>query len=81
MLQASNDASNVLTLNIKASDEHENHSQDQMTVTSYFENMVPKSSDHTTYAALRRKEMDGLIERWVFSSAHVDEARGHRICG
>lgn len=79
MLKVSNDAGNVLTLNIKSSDEHKNHRENQITVTSYLAKKVPQSSDHKKYAALRRKEIDGLIKRGVFSPANVDETHGHRI--
>lgn len=43
--------------------------------------MIPQLKDHNKYAASRKKEIDGLINRGVFMPAHISDTSGHRIYG
>lgn len=42
---------------------------------------IPQSTNHSKYAHSQTKELNGLLERSVFTPVHIDVAKGHRIFG
>lgn len=67
------------TLTIESNDETYTGTERLDELMAFAAKMVPKSKANQRYAASRKKEIDGLLNRGVFIAATLAEARGHRI--
>ena len=74
-------APQALTVTVQSQGENELLKEELEELVAYSAKMIPQSKDHKKYAASRKKEIDGLIDRGVFVPATVSDARGHRIYG
>ena len=75
-----NSAAQALTMQVQLSGDDEERAEMEV-VASFLAKMVPQSDENIKYAASRKKEIDGLLERGVFSPASLSDARGYRTFG
>lgn len=67
------------TMTIESNRETRATKEDLKELVAFAAKMVPQSKDNEKYAASRKKEIDGLLNRGVFIPATVKDAHGHRI--
>lgn len=71
----------ALTITVQAKNRKELLTEERNELVSFSAKMVPQAKDHEKFAASRKREIDGLINRGVFVPATVADAKGQRIYG